>query len=60
MFVAEPGRFHLYSGWFCPWAQRSTLVVALAGLQDTISVSYVDAPGTPGAGPSGRPTARTR
>ena len=41
-FVAEPGRFHLYSGWFCPWAQRSTLVIALAGLQDAVSVSYVD------------------
>jgi putative glutathione S-transferase len=41
-FVAEPGRFHLYSGWFCPWAQRSTLVIALAGLQDVVSVSYVD------------------
>ncbi|HST86705.1 MAG TPA: glutathione S-transferase C-terminal domain-containing protein [Kineosporiaceae bacterium] len=41
-FVAEPGRYHLYSGWFCPWAQRSTLVVALAGLQDVVSVSYVD------------------
>ncbi len=27
---------------FCPWAQRSTLVVALAGLQDAVSVSYVD------------------
>lgn len=41
-FVAEPGRFHLYSGWFCPWAQRSTLVIALAGLDDVVSVSYVD------------------
>jgi putative glutathione S-transferase len=41
-FPAEPDRYHLYSGWFCPWAQRSTLVVALAGLQDAISVSYVD------------------
>lgn len=41
-YVAEPGRFHLYSGWFCPWAQRSTLVLALAGLQDVVSLSYVD------------------
>jgi glutathionyl-hydroquinone reductase len=41
-FVAEPGRFHLYSGWFCPWAQRSTLVIALAGLSHVVSVSYVD------------------
>jgi glutathionyl-hydroquinone reductase len=41
-FVAEPGRYHLYSGWFCPWAQRATLVVALAGLGSAVSVSYVD------------------
>jgi putative glutathione S-transferase len=42
VFVAEPGRFHLYSGWFCPWAHRSTLVLALAGLASAVSVSYVD------------------
>jgi glutathionyl-hydroquinone reductase len=41
-FVAEPGRYHLYSGWFCPWAQRSTLVIAIAGLGEAVSVSYVD------------------
>jgi glutathionyl-hydroquinone reductase len=41
-FVAAPGRYHLYSGWFCPWAHRSTLVIALAGLEDVVSVSYVD------------------
>lgn len=41
-FLAEPGRFHLYSGWFCPWAQRSTLVLALSGLEDVVSLSYVD------------------
>jgi glutathionyl-hydroquinone reductase len=41
LLVADPGRFHLYSGWFCPWAQRATLVVALAGLADAVSVSYV-------------------
>jgi glutathionyl-hydroquinone reductase len=40
--AAEPGRYHLYAGWFCPWAHRSTLVVALAGLADAVSVSYVD------------------
>jgi glutathionyl-hydroquinone reductase len=40
--VAAPGRFHLYAGWFSPWAQRSTLVLALAGLSDVVSVSYID------------------
>ncbi|MCW2622766.1 MAG: Glutathione S-transferase domain protein [Frankiales bacterium] len=39
---AESGRYHLWSGWFCPWAQRVALVVELAGLQDVVSVSYVD------------------
>ncbi|MET0928158.1 MAG: glutathione S-transferase C-terminal domain-containing protein [Aeromicrobium sp.] len=41
-FGSEAGRYHLYSGWFCPWAQRSVLVVELAGLTDAVSVSYVD------------------
>ena len=41
-FRAEPGRYHLYAGWFCPWAQRVTLERALNGLQDVVSVSYVD------------------
>ena len=41
-FPAEPGRYHLYAGWFCPWAQRTTLQVALNGLEDVISVSYID------------------
>jgi putative glutathione S-transferase len=41
-FRAEAGRYHVYSGWFCPWAQRVTLVIDLAGLTDVVSVSYVD------------------
>jgi glutathionyl-hydroquinone reductase len=41
-FAAEAGRYHVYSGWLCPWAQRVTIVHALAGLADVISVSYVD------------------
>jgi len=43
VFVADSGRFHLYAGWFSPWAHRSTLVLALAGLEDIVSVSYIDA-----------------
>jgi len=39
---AQPGRYHLYAGWFCPWSHRATLVRALLGLEDVISVSYVD------------------
>ena len=41
-FAAEAGRYHIYSGWFCPWAQRVTIVHELAGLRDIVSVSYVD------------------
>ena len=41
-FRAEPGRYHLYAGWFCPWSQRSTIQRKLNGLEDVISVSYVD------------------
>lgn len=41
-FPAEPTRYHLYSGWFCPWAQRSTAVLAVAGVDPAVvSVSYV-------------------
>ncbi|PHV64877.1 glutathione S-transferase C-terminal domain-containing protein [Williamsia muralis] len=41
-YPAVADRYHVYSGWFCPWAQRVTLVIELAGLSDTVSVSYVD------------------
>ena len=41
-YPAVADRYHVYSGWFCPWAQRVTLVIELAGLADTVSVSYVD------------------
>lgn len=41
-FPLEPGRYHLYAGWFCPWAQRVSLSVELDHLKDFVSVSYVD------------------
>jgi putative glutathione S-transferase len=41
-FPAVAGRYHLYAGWFCPWAQRVTIAIQLHGLSDVISVSYVD------------------
>jgi putative glutathione S-transferase len=41
-FPARPGVFHIYAGWFCPWAQRTTITRELAGLQEVLSVSYVD------------------
>src|SRR5271154_6145118 len=41
-YPAEPGRYHLYVSWACPWAHRSAIVRELLGLQDVISLSAVD------------------
>ena len=41
-FPAVAGRYHLYAGWFCPWAQRVVLELEVNGLHDVIPVSYVD------------------
>jgi glutathionyl-hydroquinone reductase len=41
-FAAEPGRYHLYISWACPWAHRSAIVRELLGLRDVISLSAVD------------------
>ena len=41
-YRAEPGRYHLYISWGCPWAQRTAIVRKLMGLDDVVSLSYVD------------------
>jgi putative glutathione S-transferase len=41
-YQAEPGRYHLYISWACPWAHRSAIVRKLLGLEDVISLSAVD------------------
>ncbi|WP_018656649.1 glutathione S-transferase C-terminal domain-containing protein [Actinomadura flavalba] len=41
-YPAEPGRYHLYASYACPWSQRSVIVIGLTGLRDVVSVSYVD------------------
>jgi glutathionyl-hydroquinone reductase len=41
-YRAEPGRYHLYIAWGCPWAQRTAIVRKLKGLEDAVSLSYVD------------------
>ena len=41
-FKAEPGRYHLYVSYACPWAHRTLIYRALKGLEDMISVSVVD------------------
>jgi putative glutathione S-transferase len=42
-FKAEPDRFHLYVSLACPWAHRTLIFRMLKGLEDTISVSVVNA-----------------
>ncbi|MFI7231890.1 glutathione S-transferase C-terminal domain-containing protein [Nonomuraea angiospora] len=41
-FRAEHGRYHLYVAWVCPYAQRAAIVRRLKGLEDVVSLSYVD------------------
>ena len=41
-FGAEPGRYHLFVSYACPWASRAVIVRRLKGLEDTISMSVVD------------------
>ncbi|HEX8101475.1 MAG TPA: glutathione S-transferase C-terminal domain-containing protein [Solirubrobacteraceae bacterium] len=38
----EPGRFHLYVSYACPWAHRTIILRKLLGLEDVISMSAVD------------------
>ncbi len=40
-FCAEPGRYHLYVSYACPWAHRTLIYRELKGLRDVISVSIV-------------------
>ena len=41
-YPAEPGRYHLYISYACPWACRSAIVRELVGIQDAVSMSVVD------------------
>lgn len=41
-FKAEPGRYHLYVAYICPWASRTLIARKLKKLDDVISVSVVD------------------
>lgn len=41
-FQAEPGRYHLYISWACPWAHRTLIMRKLKGLEDMISISAVN------------------
>ncbi len=48
-FKAEPGRYHLYVSYACPWAHRTLIFRKLKKLEELISVSVVH----PHMGPRG-------
>ena len=48
-FMAEPGRYHLYVSYACPWAHRTLIFRQLKQLQKIISVDVVH----PHMGPEG-------
>lgn len=41
-FAAEPGRYHLYVSYACPWAHRTLILRKLKKLEEMISLSVVD------------------
>ena len=41
-FPAVAGRYHLYVALACPWSQRAVILRRLKGLEDAISISYLD------------------
>jgi len=41
-FKAEPGRYHLYVSFACPWAHRTIVFRALKGLEHAITLSAAD------------------
>jgi len=38
-FPVEPGRYHLYAQWACPWSQRAMIVRKLKGLDGLVGFS---------------------
>jgi putative glutathione S-transferase len=40
--LAEPGRYHLYVSYACPWAHRTLITRALRGLEAAVSVTIVE------------------
>ncbi|PRZ42621.1 glutathione S-transferase family protein [Tritonibacter scottomollicae] len=48
-FPAEQGRYHLYVSMACPWSHRTTLLRALKGLEEMITITQM----LPLAGPCG-------
>jgi putative glutathione S-transferase len=42
VFPAEPGRYHLYVSWACPWAHRTIIFRRLKRLEEVIGMTVVD------------------
>jgi putative glutathione S-transferase len=40
--AVEPGRYHLYICWACPWAHRTAIGRLVMGLEDAIGLTAVD------------------
>ncbi|KAL5522578.1 hypothetical protein ACEPAG_8595 [Sanghuangporus baumii] len=38
-FEPEPGRYHIYAAYICPWAHRTLIVRKLKGLEDIVSAT---------------------
>ena len=47
-FKAEPGRYHLFVSYNCPWAHRAIIMRKLKKLEDVVSMSLADRPKTEG------------
>ena len=41
-YRAEPGRYHLYVSYACPWAHRTIIYRHLKGLEEVVSMTVVD------------------
>jgi len=41
-YRAEPGRYHLYVSYACPWAHRTIIFRKLKGLEDVVGMTVVD------------------
>ena len=41
-YRAEPGRYHLYVSYACPWAHRTIIYRHLKGLEDVVTMTVVD------------------
>jgi glutathionyl-hydroquinone reductase len=40
--AVEPGRYHLYISWACPWAHRTAIGRVVMGLEGVVGLSAVD------------------